>query len=70
MISCIISLAVGFFISLFVLTVYVKFKNTDCDIQTGDCNFCNGKRTILRGFTPLMIEYYCPDCGNTFFRTR
>tara|TARA_R110001599_G_scaffold87155_5_gene232930 strand:+ start:792 stop:1004 length:213 start_codon:yes stop_codon:yes gene_type:complete len=70
MISCITSLAIGFFLALIALTIYAKFKKTDCDVQTGDCKMCGGKNTILRSFTPFMIEHYCPDCRITFFKER
>jgi len=70
MITIVISLALGVFTAVTVLSIYVKFKKTECDIQTGDCKFCDGKRTVLRGFNPLMIEHYCPDCNNTFFKER
>ncbi len=70
MISCVISLAIGFFISLFVLTVYVKYRNTDKAINTIKCKSCGSTQTVLRGFTAFMIEHYCPSCNQTFFTTK
>tara|TARA_R110001606_G_scaffold111505_2_gene238072 strand:+ start:10999 stop:11211 length:213 start_codon:yes stop_codon:yes gene_type:complete len=69
MIITVVSLAIGFFLAIAVLTIYVKFKETDIQIKSGQCKMCNKKNTILRGFTPLMIEHYCPDCKTTFFTT-
>lgn len=70
MMSILISMFIGFMLALFVGTCYVKFKRTDNSIQTGQCKWCKGQKTILRGFTPFMIEHYCPECKQTFFTER
>ena len=70
MIEILIGLFMGFLVALFVGTCYLRFKETDNYIQTKNCKLCKGQKTILRGFTPFMIEHYCLDCNSTFFTER
>jgi len=67
---CAIALLIGAAVAFAGLTVYVRYNNTKKIVTGAPCKLCKQKNTVLRGFTPFMVEHYCPSCKCTFFTER